>query len=72
MLDADTVKTVAKKVKPKSDETNARRCVNRRDLYMGILKLFEFQNADKGKLYAAYRNFTHVHHREPFYKTAVF
>jgi hypothetical protein len=47
MLDADTVKTVAKKVKPKSEETKARRCMNRRALYVGILKLFEFQHADR-------------------------
>lgn len=37
MLDADTVKTVAKKVNPKSDETNVRRCFNRRTLCMDIL-----------------------------------
>jgi hypothetical protein len=46
MLDADTVKTVAKKVMPKSEETKARRCMNRRVLYVSILKLCGFQNAD--------------------------
>lgn len=46
MLDADTVKTVARKVMPKSDETNARRCMNRRALYVGILQLSKFQKAD--------------------------
>jgi len=38
MLDADTVKTVAKNVKPKREETKVRRCVNRRALYVGISK----------------------------------
>jgi len=48
MLDADTVNTVAKNVKPKSDETKVRRLVIRRALDMGILKM----------------KFAHVHHAE--------
>lgn len=40
ILDVDTVKTVAKKVKPKSEETKAGRRMNRRALYVGILALF--------------------------------
>lgn len=39
MLDAETVKHAAKKVRPKSEETNERRCVRRRTLYMDILCL---------------------------------
>lgn len=39
MLDADTVNTAAKNVKPKSDETSWRRCVKRRALYIDMPNL---------------------------------
>ncbi|KAF8974402.1 hypothetical protein BDZ97DRAFT_1773368 [Flammula alnicola] len=39
MLDAETVKHAAKNVRPKRDETNARRWVRRRTLWMDILCL---------------------------------
>lgn len=44
IFDADTVTTVAKNVKPKSEETNVRRWVNRRTVYMVILRLKPGQN----------------------------
>lgn len=53
MLDADTVKTVARKVKPKSEETNARRCDNLRTLCMDILSLKD------GQIMYNSRNLTH-------------
>jgi hypothetical protein len=64
MLDADTVKTVAKNVKPKSDEMKVRRLVNRRALDMGILELFYFSTRSKG-CKQSYMRFGHVHHAEP-------
>ena len=39
MLEADTVIQAAKNVRPKSDETNERRWVKRRTLWMDILDL---------------------------------
>jgi hypothetical protein len=63
MLDADTVNTVAKNVKPKSDETKVRRLVIRRALDMGILKLFYFSTRNEGRK-KSYMKFAHVHHAE--------
>lgn len=45
--EAETVRTVATKVNPNSEETNERRCVRRRTLYMDILeRLFRHMGQD--------------------------
>lgn len=49
MLDAETVITVAKKVKLKRDETKRRR-VNRRALYMDILRHWQFHGVVESSL----------------------
>lgn len=62
MLEAETVIQAAKNVRPKSDETNERRWVKRRTLWMDILDLERVRYGACSKKNNTDLTSTHIYH----------
>jgi hypothetical protein len=62
ILEAETVIQAAKNVRPKSDETNERRWVKRRTLWMDILNLERVRYGASNKKQYTHLTSTHIYH----------